>query len=134
MAACNTFSGDVTISTVASGDFSLDGLEVVTGNLTASNVTEMSSLASDSLRFVDTVVLEMNTILATVDFSKLTSLNQIQWNGLPALSEGSISMPVTSVQSIDIQSTFLSTFDGLGLDRLETVGTLWVANNSYRRT
>lgn len=134
MAACTTFSGDVTVSTVASGDFSLDGLEVVTGNLTASNVTEMSSLASDSLRFVDTFVLEMNTILATVDFSKLTSLNQTQWNGLLALSEGSISMPVTSVQSINIQSTFLSTFDGLGLDRLKTVGTLWVANNPYRRT
>ncbi|KAL1634282.1 cell wall protein Ecm33 [Diplodia intermedia] len=131
LASCTTYSGTVAIATDAAKNVALDGLEVINGNLTADNATELYNLSGNALRYVDNFYLRELTALSSMDFPLLTSVDVIEWSALPSLGNLSFSTPISRATSVNIQDTFLSSFEGLGLSNLKSVGTLYIGNNKY---
>ncbi|KKY14350.1 putative gpi-anchored cell wall organization protein ecm33 [Diplodia seriata] len=131
LAACTTYSGTVAIATDAAKNVALDGLEVINGNLTADSATELCNLSGNALRHVDNFYLRELAALSSMDFPLLTSVDVIEWSALPSLGHLSFSTPISRATSVNIQDTFLGSFEGLGLGNLKTVGTLYVGNNKY---
>ncbi|KAF2086140.1 GPI-anchored cell wall organization protein Ecm33 [Saccharata proteae CBS 121410] len=126
--ACSTFSGSIAIATGASGDFAINGVKEITGSLYANNVSQLTSLSGDSLTYISNFELHDMTIMATLNFPQLSSVDTIDWSGLQALSGLSFSTGVTQANTVNIQNTFLSTLDGIDL---KTVDTFYLANNQY---
>jgi len=82
--------------------------------LIADNVTECTQLSADSLHTIDdSFILNSLTILSTLDFPRLTSVDTIDWTALPALQVLSFTAGVQTVNTLSIQNTQLDTADGL---------------------
>ncbi|KAK7731468.1 protoplasts-secreted [Botryosphaeria dothidea] len=129
LAACKTYTGDVTIATSATGDFSLDDIEEITGTFTAFHVDQLTGLSADSLKSVGNFNASQLTILSSLNFPRWTSVEKFELLSLPSLSQLSFTTGLSGVDSLDIQNTFLSTVDGI--EPSPEVSSIRIRYNNY---
>lgn len=129
LASCRTFSGSIAIATGTTDNIAIDGVQEITGSLSATNVTQMTQLSADSLETIgETFMLNDLTILSTLNFPRLTSVDTIDWEALPALQGLSFTTAVQQAKTLSIQNTQLNSLDGINL---QTVDSVMIANNNY---
>ncbi|KAF2141097.1 uncharacterized protein K452DRAFT_288476 [Aplosporella prunicola CBS 121167] len=134
LAACPTFSGDVTLGQNVRGHVSLNGIEVIKGNLNISGSHRLKSISSGSLRSMNKFFLEDLETLSNITFPNLTHVEEIRWNGLTALPRLNFTTNITEASTVDIRNTHLETLEGLGLDRLRSIGEGRISDNMYLET
>lgn len=129
LANCRTYSGSIAIATDTTDSIQLNGVQSITGNLVATNVTQMVSLAANDLEEIGEMFeLEQLTILSTLNFPSLKKVDAIKWTALPALQGLSFTEGVEDVGSLIIDNTQLNSLDGINL---QVVDELSVTNNPY---
>jgi len=131
IAGCSTYTGSISIATDAAGAISLDGIKVITGNLTVQNNPAISSLEANDLETIGGFSLGNLTILSALTFpniNKVTSLNFTALPGLQYLTFGSTG--ITEASSVLITNTQLNTLEGLNLNSLDTIN---INNNLFLR-
>jgi hypothetical protein len=129
---CSTIKGDVVISSSASGTIAINGVQQITGNLSCQNAGQLTELSADQLGTIGGIFSLSNlTILSTLAFSSLNSVNEIEWVGLPALQGLNFPQGVSQAQNVLISNTQLNTLSGI---ELTTVGNIDINNNPYLNT
>lgn len=128
---CSTIKGDVLIGPSAQAGVSLDGPIQIIGNLICLNAGGLTSLGSTTLGSITGQInLQNLTTLSTLQFTDLTSVGNINFVALPALSEFTFTSTISKAASVVISNTFLSTLDGINL---ATANTIEINNNDYLR-
>ncbi|KAG9244049.1 hypothetical protein BJ878DRAFT_87353 [Calycina marina] len=115
---------------ITSGDAEIDisGPTIITGDLTATNNSVMNSLTSTSLASIGgTFTLDGLTQLSTLQFDVLTTVDSIDWSGLPVLGSLTFSTGVSTASNVLITNTFISSLDGINL---MTVDSIDINNNN----
>ncbi|KAK6200246.1 3-prime end of extracellular mutant protein [Scheffersomyces amazonensis] len=121
VSACATAVGDITIQGTAFGGIDLTGVQAIYGNLTVQNATLAVTLNAPTLQIVSgTLELIANTILATVNFAQLTTVDTLHYNALPALEETGLTTGLTSANSVIIEDTGLTSLQGINVYKLAT--------------
>ncbi|RKF63751.1 Protein ecm33 [Erysiphe neolycopersici] len=132
LASCSVVSGNIVIGPSAAGTISIDGPQQLNGNLICENAGGLTSLGSTTINAISgSFELKNLTLLSTLAMGSLRSVNSINWEALPALSQLNFPATVTKAKSVLISNTFLSTLDGINL---ETVQTLGINNNNRLKT
>lgn len=132
LSGCTTYSGSIAIGSSTTDNIQLSGIQRISGSLTASNVTQMTSLSADSLQEIgDSFTLESLTILSTLSFPQLTKVDTIEWTALPALQGLSFTTGVQEINMLTIDNTQLASLDGINLQVADTIS---VTNNPYLET
>ena len=136
LASCTTYSGSVAIPTGLSvptdqnghQDLSIDGVQVITGNLTVTNAIMLASLSFGSLQSIGGFELGGLTVLSELSMPQITKVNQLNFTALPALQQLSFgNKGITQANSILITNTGLSSLQGI--NNLEQVDFFNVNNN-----
>ncbi|KAI0134395.1 hypothetical protein BJ170DRAFT_197320 [Xylariales sp. AK1849] len=133
IASCETVKGSVLIDTVTDNTLDLGGkLTSIGGDLIALNNGGLISLSSSSLQTIGGAFQLHNvTLMSTLAFTALTSVDSIDWQTLNALSTLTFGNPgVTSAKSVIIADTFLSSLDGINVHSLDTMNI----NNNHKLT
>ncbi|KAK5138317.1 hypothetical protein LTR08_003378 [Meristemomyces frigidus] len=129
LASCTTFSGSIAIATGTTDSIAINGVQSITGSLVATNVTQMTQLSADSLTTIGaSFTLADLTILSTLNFPRLSDVETIDWEALPALQGLSFTTGVQTANALSIVNTQLNTLDGINL---QTVDTMVISNNPY---
>lgn len=129
LASCTVFSGSIALATGAAGTISLDGVQEILGSLVADSAGQLTALSSDSLRIIDgNFTMNNLTILSTVGFPVLTTVNTISFLALPAVEEFTFTKGLSSVSNVIISNTFLATLDGINLVNADSVD---INNNNH---
>lgn len=129
LASCTTFSGSIAIATGTTDNIQLNNIEVITGDLTANNVSQLTSLSADSLRRIGgTFDLQDCQILSTLNFPQLGEVDSIEWVALAALQGLSFTNMVQKANSVSIRNTQLNSLDGINLAMVDTMD---IQNNNY---
>ena len=132
LASCQKLTGDLIISENAAGTLNIAGIREITGNLVCQNAGALTSISSPDLQTLGgTFGLANLTILSTLQMDSLTSVNEIQWIGLPALQSLSFRRGITTANKVLVSNTQLASLSGI---ELETVGTMNINNNNYLST
>ena len=122
----------MTIQSTAAGTIALNGIQQITGDLTCQNAGQLTELQADQLGTIGgRFYLNNLTILSTLFFSSLNSVNEIYWVGLPALQGLNFPQGVSEAQNVLISNTQLNTLAGI---ELNTVGNIDIDNNPYLQT
>ena len=128
LSSCETLSGNVVIGENFSGDVSLNGIGIIQGNLTAENVTQLTSIYAGNLTAVNgAFVLSDITILTTIHFPRLVFINTFSLIGIPAL-QGFLFESGVTCNDVLVSNTQLITLEGLNI---VSVDTFDVNNNPY---
>ncbi|OJJ44755.1 hypothetical protein ASPZODRAFT_27392 [Penicilliopsis zonata CBS 506.65] len=131
-ASCTTIRADVTLSESISGDISLSGIEQITGSLSCTGASNLTSLTAASLNTIgDKFTLNGLTTLSALTMADLTSVGSIDWEALPNLQTLSFTAGVSTADSVIITNTGLTTLDGISL---ETVGEFSITDNTALTT
>lgn len=129
LASCTTFTGTIAIATGTTDNIALDGITEIQGSLIADNVTQITQISASSLETISqTFTLNGLTILSTLNFPRLTNVDSIQWEALPALQGLSFTTGVQTASQLNIQNTQLNSLDGIDL---QVVDTVYIVNNDY---
>lgn len=89
----------------------------------------MTELSGDSLSTIgDSFTLNGLTILSTLNFPRLSSVDTIDWTALPALQGLSFTTGVQMASTVSIVNTQLNTLSGIDL---QTVDSMTISNNNY---
>lgn len=127
IAACTTYSGDITIATDAAGDLAFNTVRRITGDINAKNAPNVTSISGDSLEQVDgTWTLNNLQRLTGLNFPQLTSVGEISWVGLANLVTLSFGSEISQTDSFNLQNTFLSDLTGINLKMCKN---FYLANN-----
>lgn len=137
VASCKTYSGSIAIATEAMGttdannhqSLSFDGsLSKITGNLTATNVSNLNTLDFGGLQSVGGLDLTSLTSLSTLNAGSLNSVDAMTLEALPQLQRLSFgSKGITQASSILITNTGLTSLQGI--DQLDQIDSFNVNNN-----
>lgn len=120
------------IDSSVTGTLTLNGVQQITGDLTCTNATQLTSLSADRLATIGgKFELQELQILSTLAFDSLTEVLTIQWIALPALQSLTFNRGVSKVTNIQVGNTGLTSLNGLELD---TVGLMDINNNRYLDT
>ena len=136
LAKCTTYNGSVAIPTGLSvptdqnghQELSIQGVQVITGNLTVTNAIMLASLTFGSLQSIGGFELGGLTVLSELSMPQLTKVDQLNFTALPALQQLSFGgTGITQANSILITNTGLSSLQGI--NNLEEVDFFNVNNN-----
>lgn len=136
LASCTTYSGSVAIPTGLNTpkdsdghqQLQVDNLRKITGNLTVTNIAELTTLTFGSLQSVNGFELGQLERLALLSFPQLTTVDALNFTALPALQTLDFGgSGVTKARSILIRNTGLATLTGI--DNLQDVDLFDVDNN-----
>ena len=136
LASCTTYSGSVAIPTGLSVPtdqnghqaLSVEGVQVITGNLTVTNAIMLASLSFGSLQSIGGFELGGLTVLSELSMPQITKVNQLNFTALPALQQLSFGgTGITQAASILITNTGLSSLQGI--NNLQEVDFFNVNNN-----
>lgn len=137
LASCTTYSGSVAISTGLATPLDtnshqqlmVEGVQVITGNLTVANAVNLSSLTFSDLKTIGGFSLIGLTALSELSFPQLTQVSSINFNALPALQQLSFgNTGILQAESVYITNTQLSSLQGI--NNLESVSTFTITENS----
>ena len=136
LASCSTYSGSVAIPTGLGvpkdsdghQQLQVDNVQKITGNLTVSDIGELTSLKFGSLQSVVGFELGALERLAQLSFPQLTTVDALNFTALPALQTLDFGgTGITKARSILITNTGLATLTGI--DNLQDVDLFNVNNN-----
>ncbi|KAF2690785.1 GPI-anchored cell wall organization protein Ecm33 [Lentithecium fluviatile CBS 122367] len=124
---CDTYTGNVEISSDLTDDIILDGLQELKGDFVISGNSALQRISGNSLETI-TGKLQVDNVqnLASLAFPKLTELGQLTLQGLPNLRQLEFTSQVTKCPKIDIQNTDLQDLNGINVDKAESI---FIANN-----
>lgn len=129
VASCATISGTVEISGNEISSLDLSSVEEIAGTV---NIFNSSSITAVNLPDLESITgslsLDALTQLFSVDFTKLTEVNELTLISLPSLSTLNLNAGIDNATLIELSDTALSTLDGF-VSSLSTIGTLNVNNN-----
>ncbi|KAI4834145.1 GPI-anchored cell wall organization protein Ecm33 [Aureobasidium sp. EXF-8845] len=129
LSACSTFSGSIAIASGLGAPVSIPGVRRITGDLVATNNSQIPSISADSLQIIGGAFkLNELQILSTLSFPQLSQVDSIQWNALAGLQLLSFTTGVSQASELNIQNTQLQTLDGINL---AVVDTVFITNNNY---
>jgi hypothetical protein len=129
LSACSTFSGSIAIASGLGAPVSIPGVRRITGDLVATNNSQIPSISADSLQVIGGAFkLNELQILSTLSFPQLSQVDSIQWNALAGLQLLSFTTGVNQASELNIQNTQLQTLDGINL---AVVDTVFITNNNY---
>jgi len=129
LSACSTFSGSIAIASGLGAPVSIPGVRRITGDLVATNNSQIPSISADSLQVIGGAFkLNELQILSTLSFPQLSQVDSIQWNALAGLQLLSFTTGVKQASELNIQNTQLQTLDGINL---AVVDTVFITNNNY---
>lgn len=129
LASCTTFSGSIAIATGTTENIEFNGIRRITGDLIAQNVSQVTSISADSLETIDgSFNLKRNEILSNLNFPQLSEVDEIDWDGLPALQGLSFTNRIQKATTVSIINTNLADLEGIDLETVETVS---IQNNEY---
>jgi hypothetical protein len=129
LSACSTFSGSIAIASGLGAPVSIPGVKRITGDLVATNNSQIPSISADSLQVIGGMFkLDELQILSTLSFPQLSQVDSIQWNALAGLQLLSFTTGVQQASELSIQNTQLQTLDGINL---AVVDTVMITNNNY---
>jgi hypothetical protein len=132
LSGCSTIKGDVIIASTANAAIAINGVQQITGDLSCQNAGQLTELSADQLGTIGgRFLLENLTILSTLAFSSLNNVNEIYWQGLPALQGLNFPQGISQAQNMLISNTQLNTLAGI---ELETIGNIDIDNNPYLST
>ncbi|KAJ9303709.1 hypothetical protein DTO217A2_6818 [Paecilomyces variotii] len=132
LSSCSTVKGDIVIAEHTTGGISLDGVEQITGSLSANGAANLTSLSAPELTSIgDTFKLEGLIILTDLSFGSLTSVGSIDWAALPNLQALSFTKGVSKAGSVSITNTGLTSLNGITLD---SVGNFDITANTAMDT
>jgi len=99
----------------------------ITGDLTVTGATNVSQIAAGSLKSIGgKFVINNLQTLNSLTFTALTSVGDLDFEGLPNLNTLNFGGPLSSADTLNIQNTFLSTLNGINMQK---VNTIYIANN-----
>lgn len=128
LAACSTYSGSIAIATSTTEDIALNGIKKLTGNLVATENSNIKRISADSLEELGgSMTLNGLTRLYGIDFPKLKKVKTIKWSALPNLNKIGFTSEVTDADTVQIENTGLNSLEGINI---EQVDTLFIANNA----
>lgn len=129
IAACRVYQGSIAIDENTVDNIDLSGLTSITGDLVASNVTQMTQLTASQLSVIGGAfnLLDLGR-LSTLNFPSLVDVGSITWIGLPQLQQLSFTQGVQQLKSLDIENTQLNSLTGINL---ETAGSITIVNNYF---
>jgi hypothetical protein len=132
VASCTSIDGSVVITTGAGDQVDISGPTKIGGDLVAENNGGLISLTSTSLTTIGGAFRLRNvTLMSTLAFTALESVDSIDWASLNALGSLTMGNPgITSAKSVSIADTFLSSLDGINIHSLDTMDI----NNNHRLT
>lgn len=120
------------IASTVNAAIAINGVQQITGDLTCMNAGSLTELSADQLGTIGGKFnLQNLTILSTLAFSSLNNVNEIYWQGLPALQGLNFPVGVSKAQNVLISNTQLNSLDGIELD---TIGNFDIDNNPYLNT
>jgi hypothetical protein len=133
LASCSSVAGSVLIDTNVGTTIDLSGeLTSIGGDLIAENNGALISFSSSSLKSIGgSFTLHNLTLMSTLAFSALTTVDKIDWVSLTSL--GSLSFGTTGVtkaSSVVIADTYLTSLDGINVASLADMNI----NNNKRLT
>ncbi|KAJ5907869.1 hypothetical protein N7495_000551 [Penicillium taxi] len=132
IASCSVFDGDLTIKKDFSGVLSLAGIEKITGALSCTGGTNVTSITAANLGSIGKAfTLSSLTQLSTLSFANLSSVGSISWEALPELLSLDFSTGVTEAGDVSIVNTGLTSLGGISL---KTVGLFDIENNRGLKT
>lgn len=125
--SCKTVKGDITFDEDVEGDIDISGPEEVEGNIVVKKAG-INSLSSSSIEKIGgKFQLQELKQLATIDFTALEEINEIEWIALTALESVKFGTDgVTTSDKIRISDTSLSSLEGLNM---ASVGSFSIDNN-----
>ena len=126
--SCRTFTGSIQISSGAGGDLTINGIQQITGDLTA-NGSSLSSLSGDQLSSIGGhFQLSSLTNLNSLTFNNLNQVGTINFNALPELSQLGFGKGITQAQQVHITNTGLTSLDGI---QLQEASAFSVTENQF---
>lgn len=129
LARCSTFTGDIAIATGTTDNIALDGIREIRGSLIANNATNLPQISSSTLETItDSFALSSLIILSTLNMPRLTNVEVIDWEALPALQGLSFTTGIQQASRVSIQNTQLNSLTGITLNRIDE---LVLTNNNY---
>jgi len=117
LASCTTVKGDITISKEVQSGLIFNGIEQITGSLTAVNAANVTSISAPLLAAIGDV-FELSGILQLTSLSmpSLTDVGSINFIALPLLQSLDFTKGVSKVDTdVSIQNTGLYTLTGIAL-------------------
>lgn len=126
--SCKTLDGDVQISEEVADTLSLNGIEEISGGLSCSGASNLTSLSAPTLGSIgDTFKLNGLTGLYTLSFGSLSSVGSIKWTALPQLQKLDFPTGISEAGNVAITNTGLSSLNGISLN---TVGDFLITENT----
>jgi hypothetical protein len=133
-------TGNIVVSAVSMTSVSIpEGIEHITGDLTISLTSSITSVSASGLQTVSGTFELLNlTALANLDAPFLSSVGSLTFIILPVLS--TMTLGITEVNNIEISDTQLASLDGISLTSINDFGIgnpplfkrfLFIDNNRY---
>jgi len=132
ISTCETYKGDVIISSDAAGQISLSGVQAISGDLRCTNASQLTAISADRLSQIGGMFdLEELQIMSSLQMGSLIGVNQIKWIALPALQSLNFGAGVNKANQVYISNTGLTDLRGI---ELELVQSMDINNNQYLKT
>ncbi|OJD18215.1 hypothetical protein ACJ73_08735 [Blastomyces percursus] len=130
LSSCKKFEGDLNIAAkVPKGEIRLEGIQEITGSLSAKGAQNLTALFAPQLRSIgDTFLLSGAIELRTIQFDSLTQVGAINFEALPNCQQLAFTKGVSTAKSIRIANTDLANLKGI---ELKTVGDFEISNNPH---
>ena len=137
---CSTITGNVVIQSNAPTQITLNGIEVIDGNLATSSCDGLQKITAPVLsQITDNFTLSSLPLLTSLEFPLLDSINGgVYWDTLPDLTDVSFGNLTTSPHGlpganvdgdISISSTALSSLAFLNFTHYSTPALIWIKGN-----
>ena len=117
---CSTISGSVAIATDLSGSVQIDGVQQITGNLSAQNNAALTGIEANDLQKIGGVALGNLTTLSALSMPVLSEADQVNFTALPELQMLSFTATIQKAISILITNTQLTTLTGINVSSVDT--------------
>jgi hypothetical protein len=133
--SCPTFSGTIVISPQATGVISIDGPDVITGDISgtgqvSSSGAGLTSLTSSSIASIGgTFSLSNIPLLDTLSFSLLNSTAGINFTALAALGQIGFADPIAATTITIVNLNSLTTVPNFGAPESGPAPSIYLANN-----
>lgn len=129
---CSTYEGKITVNKDCTNVQLPDNLNQLKGDLVVEGAADLASISGKGLESIEgTMSLKELTILKTLSFPELTSVKEIKWITLPALTTIGFTKQVTSAEKVEISNTNLESLSGINLKKAAVFN---INNNNFLKT
>ncbi|EEA27964.1 cell wall protein Ecm33 [Talaromyces marneffei ATCC 18224] len=120
LSSCETFEGDIVILPQAANGLTFNGIQEITGSLTADGATNVTSISAPRLTTIgDEFGLSGIILLTSLNFPELLTVGSINFQALPNLQAFTFTKGISKAGSVVITNTGLTTLAGIKLSTVE---------------